>query len=216
MRAIQFNDKHTAEDWGLILTAKKRNPPTPKYEKISIDGRDGEIDLSRALTGEIKYKNTDASYSFLLSKGTQAEREELLSEIINFIHGNILNIIEPDDQYHYIVGDCIVENVVNNKAYASFTVSADCEPYKYAIEETNRYISLTSSITDIVITNTGTKILIPTLTVNGSVNLTVGSSSVALSSGQYKLTSLKLKPGANTISVSGSGSLIVSYREAIL
>lgn len=216
MRAIQFNEKHTAEDWGLILTAKKRNPPTPKYEKISIDGRDGEIDLSRALTGEIKYKNTDASYSFLLSKGTQAEREELLSEIINFIHGQILNIIEPDDQYHYIVGDCIVENVVNNKAYASFTVSADCEPYRYAIEETNRYISLTSSITDIVITNTGTKILIPTLTVNGSVNLTVGSSSVALSSGQYKLTSLKLKPGATTISVSGSGTLIVSYREAIL
>ena len=216
MRAIQFNDKHTAEDWGLILTAKKRNPPTPKYEKISIDGRDGEIDLSRALTGEIKYKNTDASYSFLLSKGTQAEREELLSEIINFVHGQILNIIEPDDQYHYIVGDCTVENVVNNKAYASFTVSADCEPYRYAIEETNRYISLTSSITDIVITNTGTKILIPTLTVNGSVNLTVGSSSVALSSGQYKLTSLKLKPGATTISVSGSGTLIVSYREAIL
>lgn len=216
MRAIIFNHKHTAEDWGLILTSKKRNPPTPKYTKVSVDGRDGEIDLSRALTGEIKYKNTNATYGFLVTNGTQAEREELVNEIINYIHGQKLNIIEPDDPNYYIVGDCIVDSVVSSKAYSSFNVSVDCEPYRYAIDEINRYISLSSAISDIVITNAGTKTLIPTLKVDGSVNIVVGSSSIALSSGAYKLTAFKLKPGATTISVSGSGTLTISYREAIL
>ena len=45
MREVVFGDNHTAEDWGLILNAKTISPPTPKVVKISVDGRDGDLNL---------------------------------------------------------------------------------------------------------------------------------------------------------------------------
>ena len=216
MRGIQFNTYHSADDWGLMLTARNSAPPTPKYVKVSVDGRDGDLNLSRVLTGDIRYNNRPASYSFFTSNGTSEEREELISNIINELHGQEVKIIEPDDPDHYLIGDAEVVNVVNNKAYATFDVMATCEPYRYSINDVNRVINLTATDTNVVITNAGTKTLIPTLIVDGSVNITIGSSSIALSSGTYKFMDIRLKKGPTVISVRGFGTLTVSYKEAIL
>ena len=216
MRGIQFDEIHTADDWGLILSSKKNNPPNPKYVKVSIDGRDGELNLSRALTGDIAYDNRKAIYKFTATEGTQADREELISNIINSIHGRELKIIEPDDPDHYLLGECSVSDVKNDRAYATFTVTADCEPYRYAINEINRVINLTTTPVNVILTNNGVKTVIPTLTVEGSAKIVVGSTSTTLSSGTYKLTALVLKKGSTTITVSGSNKLTVSYREGIL
>lgn len=216
MRGVLFNDHHTADDWGLILNAKSINPPDPKYVKIAVDGRDGDLNLSRALTGDIKFNNREATFAFIATEGTQAEREELLSEITNLLHGQELQIIEPDDLDHYLVGECSVQNVFNDRAYASFTVVADCEPYRYSIEEVNRLISLSSTETVVNLTNIGRKVLTPTLIVSGSVNIKFGTTSTTLSSGTYVLTALKLSNGSTPITVSGSGTLTITYREAVL
>lgn len=216
MRGIQFNNNHSADDWGLILSARSSNPPTPKYVKISVDGRDGDLNLSRVLTGDIRYNNRPVSYSFIATEGTQAEREELISNIINELHGQEIKIIEPDDPDHYLIGDVEVVNVVNYKAYSTFDVNATCEPYRYSINDVNRIINLTSTESNVVITNAGTKTLIPTVIVDGSVNITIGSSSIALSSGTYKLTDLVLKKGSTVITVKGSGTLTISYKEGII
>ena len=216
MRGVYFGDYHTATDWGLILSAKDIQPPTPKIISVNIDGRDGVLDLSRALTGELKYNNRSASFTFLITEGTPSDREELLQEIINTIHGKILQIIEPDFPEYYLLGECSIKSVNNNKSYGSFTVSANCEPYKYYVDEVNRVISASSSSTDVILSNRGRKTLTPTITVDGSVNLVTNSTSVALSTGTYKLTTLTLPPGSTIVSVSGSGIVTFSYREAIL
>ena len=216
MRGVQFGEYHTADDWGLILNSKKIDPPAPKYSKVEVDGRDGEINLSRALTGEIKYSNRDATFTFLITEGTQSEREDRINEIINLIHGQELQIIEPDDPDHYLFGECSVSNVSNTKAYGSFTVTVDCEPYRYSVNEVNRVITATSTPTDIILTNTGRRTLTPTLTVSNSVNLVIGTNKVALSAGIYKLTALILKTGTTIVTVSGTGTVAFSYREAVL
>ncbi len=216
MRGVQFGEYHTADDWGLILNAKTINPPAPKYVRVSVDGRDGDLNLSRTLTGDMKYSNRDVSFTFLVTDGTQATREELINEIINLIHGNELEIIEPDDLEHYFLGECSVGNVRNDRAYGSFVVSANCEPYRYAIDEVNRTITATSTPSDIILTNTGRKRLIPTVKVTDSVNLEFGTTKLSLGAGTYKLTSLVLIPGANTVTVSGSGSVTFTYREGVL
>lgn len=216
MRGIQFNNNHSADDWGLILNSRKNTPPQPKYVKVSVDGRDGDLNLSRALTGDMRYSDRKVSYGFVATDGSQVEREELISNIINEIHGQEVKIIEPDDPDHYLLGEVEVSDVQNNKAYATFEVSAICEPYRYFNEEVNRVINVTATESNIILTNAGTKSIIPTLTVTGEVNIKYNDTSVSFSSGSFKLTSLVLRKGATVITVSGSGTLIVSYREAIL
>lgn len=216
MRGVKFGDFHTSDDWGLILNGKRIDPPSPKYNKVSVDGRDGDINVSRALTGDIKFNNRSASFTFLMTEGTYEEREELLAEINNYIHGNLLNIIEPDDLEHYLVGECTVSNVTNDRALASFVVTADCEPYRYTLDEIHRLVNLSSTETIVTITNSGRKVLVPTLTVSGTAKIVVGSTSVSLASGTYKLTDLQLKSGPNPITVSGSGTITISYREGVI
>lgn len=216
MRGVYFGDNHTVADWGLILTAKTIDPPTPKIININIDGRDGTLDLSRALTGEMKYNDREAFFSFLVTEGTQSDRSYMIQNIINAVHGQRLQIIEPDFPYLYLVGDCTVSEVVNNKAYGSFTVTATCEPYRYNVNETIRNITLTSTPTEIALVNSGRKTLIPTITVTGSVDLVINTTSVSLGAGTYKLTSLQLKNGVTLLTASGSGTVTFTYREAVL
>ena len=216
MRGVQFDEYHTAEDWDLILNSKKIDPPTPKHITVSVDGRDGDLDLSDVLTGEVKYENREISFTFLLCEGSQVWREERITEIINYIHGKKLMITEPDDPDHYFIGRCSVSDIHNDKAYASFSVSANCEPYRYFNGEINRIINPTATPVDIVLTNTGRKTLTPTIIVSESVNLTINNVSVALSAGTYKLTELLLRTGNTIVTVKGSGTVTFNYREAVL
>ena len=216
MRGVQFGEYHTADDWDLILNSKKINPPTPKTVSVKIDGRDGELNLSRALTGEMKYGTRNADFTFLVTEGTQSERNDLINEIVNLIHGKELEIIEPDDEDHYLLGECSVSDITNTKGYGSFKVKATCEPYRYSVTEINRVITASSTPVDVILSNTGRKTLTPTITVSGSASLKFGSTNVALDKGTYKLPSLLLKTGTTIVTVSGSGTVTFSYREAII
>lgn len=216
MRGVYFGEYHTVGDWGLILSAKTIDPPSPKIVSVNIDGRDGALDLSRALTGEIKYNNRSASFTFLVTEGSQSDRSYMIQNIINVLHGQRLRIIEPDFLEYYLMGECTVSNVVNNKSYGMFTVTAECEPYRYSIIETIRTISLTSVPTEIILINTGRKNLVPAIQVNGSADIVYNDTRVSLGEGSYKLTSLILKPGSTLITVSGSGEIVFTYREAVL
>lgn len=216
MRGIQIGEHHTGDDWGLLLNSKSVSPPAPKVVTVAVDGRDGDLDLSEALTGEMRYSNREASFGFILTEGTQIERETLIGEIINAVHGLRKNIILPDDPDHYLVGRCNVSEVKNDRAYGTLRITATCEPYRYSVLETVRTITATTTAKEVVLTNSGRKTVVPSITVTGSVSVTFGDSAVTLSTGTYKIASLTLKSGPTILKVSGSGTIVFTYREGVL
>lgn len=216
MRGVKFDDYHSADDWDLILNSKTINPPTPKYVTVEVDGRDGNLDLSEALTGEVKYNNREASFGFILAEGSQSDREDLISTIVNAIHGKRKKIVEPDDPDHYLIGRCTVGEITNTRAYGTLFVSVDCEPYRYALTETVRTITATSTATEVVLTNNGRKTVVPTIVVTGSVSVEFDNTTTTLSDGSYKIASLTLKTGSKILKIKGSGTIVFSYREGVL
>lgn len=216
MRGVYFSEYHTNNDWGLILNSKNLDPPAPKVVKVTVDGRDGDLDLSEALTGEIRYENREASFTFLITEGSQADREYMINTIVNAIHGKTHKIILPDDYEHYLVGRCSISDVVNDRAYGSFSVSADCDPYRYSIYETARTVGLSETPVEVALYNSGRKTVVPTVVVSNSANISFGNTNLSLSAGTYQIPALKLTSGVNTIIVSGSGNLALNYREAVL
>jgi hypothetical protein len=216
MRGIIIGDIHTANDWDLILNAMSVAPPEPKYTKVSIDGRSGDLNLSRALTGDLHYNNRPLSFVFLLTSGNQAEREDKINEIVNLIHGTEQKIILPDDVTYYFFGECSISEIVQNKAYASFRLNVDAEPYKYSTNEITRVIDLSNTSREVVLVNLGRKKLVPNIEVSGTANLEYGSTKTSLGTGSYKLLDLQLGTGNTLITANGSGTVTFTYREAML
>jgi len=216
LRGVQFGEFNTATDWDLILNSINIADPKPKTNYVSVPGRSGDLDLTEGLTGEVEYENRGASFTFLLTNGSHLDREELIGTITNLMHGRKFTCIIPDKSEYYLSGRWSVSESKNDKAYGSITLEGNCDPWFYANNETIKAYTLTGAKQDIILANKGVKTLIPEITVTGSVKLTYGDISEALSDGTYKLVNLKIKRGGISLSVEGTGTVTFTYREAVL
>lgn len=212
-RAFLFDKYNTAYDWGLLLTAKDLTPPEPKTNYVQLDGVSGSLDLSEALTGGVVYNDRTLTASFVSTDGNFAERVALLRDITAALHGRKVAIVDPDDPDHYLLGRVKVKTPVQTQSYMELSIEATCDPWRYAINETERRVDAPG---DVVIRNDGSRTVCPVLTVTGSVYITDNGVTTKLDEGSYKITDLRLTPGVNVIGVAGTGSVTFTYREADL
>lgn len=214
-RYFKFDKFNTLTDWDLILTAKDVTPPEPKIYNVDIDGMDGTLDLSEALSGHVVYKDRTVSAKFWTDHGTRADRNNLLRRIRQSIHGKKVRIVEPDDPDHYFFGRVRIKDEVNNLAYAEISIECVCEPYRYNLTDSVRNVVVKEGqAINLVFTNNGHKIVTPEIKVTGSIELTFNGSKTSLVAGTYKITDLRLLPGSNVVGISGSGSATFTYKEA--
>lgn len=203
-------------DWRCTLTAKSMPEPVPKENYIAVDGMDGDLDATEALTGEVRYNSRTVSASFMCSEGTYRERETLLRNIAAALHGRKIQIIEPDDPEHYLLGRAKVKEDEKHAEYVKFTIEATCDPWRYAVNESHRSVVLSGGDMSLVIRNAGRKTLCPEIVVTGDVELTYEGATVELTTGAYKVAEIKLRQGSTVIGLSGSGTVDFVYREATL
>ena len=216
MRGITINNIHTATDWGLILNATQIDPPTAKKYTVNVDGRDGEIDLSEALTGTIQYENRNVSFTFIASDGTYQDRQNLIMEIMGTIHGKRLNVFTDDDPDHSFVGRWELKDVDTKAGYTTFSITASCEPWRYAVNATKYAFTVQGVQKYTYIQNNGFKRQIALLNVQGSITIKKDTISHALTVGSYKLMDLPLDHGLNIWTLEGTGTLTIEFREGVL
>lgn len=217
-RCFLFGNFNTWNDWELLLTGKTDlEQPTVKTNYVEIEGMNGSLDLSEALTGEPTYEDRTFSASFCACDSSYEDRRALLSSIISAIHGRKMKIVEPDDPNHYLYGRVSVTNVNHTVSYSDFSVEMRCDPWRYEHEETVQIIPVSSDApVDVPICNGGRKTVCPDITVSGQVTFTCCGVTSEATDGSYKVTTFKLYQGENVIQVSGSGTLTLTYRRADL
>ena len=215
-RSFIFDKFNTWYDWRLYLTAKDIPYPDLNTNRVKIEGMSGTLDLTETLTGEVTYQDRTITASFWTDEGTRKDRERLLRDIAITLHGKEVKIIEPDDPDHYLLGRVEIKDRKNILPYAEFSIEAVCEPWRYSLFESERTITVNGSTVDAVITNNGVKTLCPTIKVTGSVTLNIDGAATTLSTGSYKISTLKLCHGATVIGVSGNGTVTFTYREGDL
>lgn len=218
-RKIVFGSYDTAAA-GWTLTGWQLSAPVQKTKHLDKLGGDGSWDLSTALTGGImRYADRQLTASFECSEGDRMTREDTIRQMVNRLDGERVEIELPDDPYHYLVGRVSVQRGYNDMAHAAVTVSAVCEPWKYADVEIVRTLTATAAEKTVTLANAGRRAVVPLLTVAGSgasVRLSYGTASVSLAAGEHKWPDLLLTPGAHAVKYSGSGTLTITYREAVL
>lgn len=212
MYSVNFGDKNSYTDFGLILMPKTRPFPTPKTNYVSIEGKDGDLDLTTSLTGDVRYNNIDG-YTlefYLVDKRT--DWETTLLKLSTHIHGKKLPLSYSEDPDWYYVGRYTINELESDRNIGLLSIECNFEPYRYKKTETIKSITGVGTLT---LSNTR-KWVMPTITSTESMEFTFEGKQFVVN-GTLQSPDIILKEGENTIEVtSGTGTLTVTYREAKL
>ena len=208
-----INGPWTLASWNL-------SPAEFRSQYVTVPGRDGDLDLSTALTdGAPRYGNRTLTATLERSDGTRLTRETAINTMVNWLDGWRMDIRLPDDDAHYMIGRVHVVKNYNDPAHAAVTVTAVVDPWRYNNHETVIRLTAAAEPVEARLTNSGRRTVVPVLTITGDaaeVLLTFGSASWALGAGTYQLPDLVVPQGGAFITYSGTGELAFTYREAVL
>lgn len=209
MLGITFGAFNTYTDWALIPGRIEIETPQPKINKIDIEGADGALDLTDFF-GEVKYNDFALSIPFTML-GEDAGYIARHTAIKNAIHGKKLKIIFDDDKSFFYLGRVSVGSLKKEKGYATLTIDAECEPYKYKTQKT----TVTQAITGagVVKLTNGRKYVVPEITATAAFTLAFNGYTWAIQAGNYTLPELELQEGVNTVNVTGTGTITFTYQE---
>lgn len=207
---VKFGDKHSIDDWDLLMTSKKIQDAEPKITEVDIPGSNGKLDLSE-WTGEILYNNRNLTFNFDIFD-SPSNWWTLKEEITKYIHGKKHKIILDQDNKYYYYGRCKVADFSNETTVAHITIECDCEPFKYKKDVTTKSITGTGTLN----LSNGRKRVMPTIKTTGSMQFTYEGKTFT-ANGTLQSPDIILKEGDNIIEViSGTGTLTATYQEGEL
>ena len=220
MGKVFFDGKDTYTEYGLLLASKSISLPEVRTNMIDVPGRDGLIDASEVLAGEVTYKNRTIELKLTgVDAVTGKKWPATISDFCNKVHGKRVKITFPEDTTHFYSGRCSVGQVELVKMMQAIQVTVDCDPWKYKNSKTTVSRSdLSTSYKQLSLPNERRPI-IPIITVAQDTTLLWGSSTINISAGDHIIPAIRLAAGSNTLKAkvaSGTGSITVTYQEASL
>lgn len=222
-----FGDKHSYNDFGLILSSKTISPPKAQINTVKIPLRDGSVDLTESLTNDVKYEDRKLSFTFTVVDAVNMWSAKL-SEIENYLHGQKMRIVIDDDASFYYTGRVEVNNFASKRNIGTLVIDCKVEPYKYDIMTTledcvwdvfdfeTGFFNDANDITvdgsvDIVIVGKR-KQTCPIITANAAMTVTHNGTTYDLIDGTQKMYDLIIQEGENVLTFTGSGVVSVEYR----
>ena len=237
------NGKHTWDDWHLIPSSRPVvSPPSPAVKTLTIPGKNGVLDISTLLTGEMTYQNRTGSWDFIVDHNTKSW-ESVYHEILGYLHGQTYVCVLEDDPAFYYEGRFSIGAPKNENGYSVVPINYDLYPFKRTIQLSsepwvwdpfNFDIGVTNDLNggpvSRVTVNRGTE---KNVTVNypysetvmpyiysniesGNATVELNGSRNSLRNGIYQYPGIKLKSGDNTVTftnhTSGTITVGIEYR----
>lgn len=235
MRTFTATPDYNTATIGWTLSAWTFTDPKLVENYINVPGRpDGPLDASTALTdGDPRYGRRELVATLEYSEGTRAEREDLIIRMKRVLDGWEHLIRLPDFDNYRVRGRVQVERLYNDNAHASVRITAVCEPWLYPVEEKTISIDLNDSAQEYPFSNTGRKLVAPTVVVTGADVTVYGwqvnnppfdssKSSMSrrtVSAGTYQWPEFYIFPSQSykmVFSSEGVSNVKITYREAVL
>lgn len=150
---VSFDGLHSYTDFGLWLMSRPSlGSPEAKISIVDIPGADGNIDLTEANTGEVKYSNRTLTFEFG-AMVAEEDQEVFRKSLMNYLHGKrIQKIVLDEDPDWYWTGRASVEFSDVQSWRLRCTVTVDAAPYAMKMtEETVDLTSGTAQLYDVVL-----------------------------------------------------------------
>lgn len=240
--SIIFGDKNTWADWYLIPSSRPVfNPPKPKTKFIDIPGSDWHMDLSTVLTGDITYEGRTGSIEFYVDNGQLSDYKEskwatLYSEIMDYLHGQLMHATLEDDLGFYYEGRFTVNQWKSDPHNSKIVIDYNVNPYKLeSISSLDDWIWDTFNFeTGIIREYKDLKVdgelefmiigrrmqVIPSFIINSNdgngMDIEFNGQTFHLQDGTSKVLNIVTKSGENILKFIGNGTVSIKYRGGCL
>ena len=227
MIGVKFNDKHSYDDFGLILRKKVISPPEVQTKYINVPQCDGKLDITESLTGLVKYDNRQIEIQFVFQDQNNMYWPRF-SEVENYLHGKKMRIVFDDDLDNFYIGRLKVDKVNTNETLGELNIIADCEPYKYDIQSSdelwlwdpfdfedgiiNEFIDVPINGTETITLLAKRQVTYPTIAVDSPMTVEFDGIQYNLLVGENKMYDILLPEGANQLIFTGNGTITIRYR----
>lgn len=209
MKGVKFGGLRSDTDLGLVLYSKKISPPKARTTTVEVPGRDGNLDITEALTGRVMYEDREISFVFRVPNPKE-QWAETYSRVLNNIHGKSMDIVLDDDPDNTYTGRVSVDDFATNRSLAEIGVTCIVNPkktYKTSVSKTVA-VSGTKALT---VTNNGVPV-VPTITADKEMTVSFGGKTHNLSPGKNRLFDILLPEGDSKLTFSGTGNITVEFK----
>ena len=213
MLGLTIGEKHTAYDFGLRLLTFNVSSPDPVVNEIEIPGMDGNLDLSKTLTGEVVYKNRTLTAEFLMEEQDETQLQHRVDNIRNYLHG-ITHTICPDMDSIYEYRGRVTVTLAPIGVYQAVTVTANVAPYK--MKRINTVVEQIVKGESAIICYNERKSVVPTITTDADFTLKFNDISVSIAAGENIVPDIKFLQGENIVTCIGTGNITFTYQEGSL
>lgn len=226
MLGVRFDDIHSEKDLGLILNKKIISPPSPQTKKVKVPMRNGTIDLTELLSGDVKYDDRKINMTFTMM-GDRRYWPTRISAIENIVNGKKFRIIFDDDESWYYLGRVDVTGWNTDNAVGTIDIEATTDPFKYDIQTTaeewlwdpfNFETGLANEVVNMVVEGELEKTIIgrrkkvtPEITVSEDMVVIYKGNSYNLHAGYNKIFEILIVEGENTLKFIGNGVVTVNF-----
>lgn len=216
MRYIQIGDFISSIP-GFTLCSWTLSPAVYRAVRETIPGMDGDADCSELLTGYAQYNSRTLTAVLELSEGDRMYRKSVIDRMINRLDGKDLEITLPDDPHLYLFGRVHIEQQYNDMAHAAVRITAVCDPFRFAKQETVHILQNTESPQIVTLRNLGRRTVCPIWNATDACSVTIdGITHEIEETGTYQFDDIILKSGETEVQHRGSGTLTVRFREGYL
>lgn len=223
--SAHLNDIDICENYGLILKHISIEPPSAQTNFVKIPFRNGSVDLTESLTGDVKYNDRKI---VIQTKYIGDNLLGVYSQMLNDIHGKRFHINFDEDAAYYYDGRVSLTGYTVTKYGGEINMEATCNPYKVSIESSsdwlwdpfdfeygyiNEFINMAVDgiVEVVVIADIQSQPL--RVTTDSPMLISFGEERIEVGSGTHSLYFTNpLVEGENTIEVAGSGTITIDYR----
>jgi predicted phage tail component-like protein len=232
LRGFTFNNKHN-HDAGVVMQDKSIQPPSKKKIKQSIPFMNGSYDFSTVgSNGEISYNEREITITLGLPTDSKERLQTAYSKALEWLQdvGKSQLIFDDSKDYYYLAEVEDASSFEQVMSYGKLTVKFVADPFKIGVNlegsdvwdtfnfdedvAQNVEFDVTGNAT-VNIINVG-RLVSPTINASTSMTITVGGKTYNVVSGDNKLYGLKLQPGDNTITITGTGHIKFIFRKEVL
>lgn len=118
------------ERWGMaLLDDYVIGPPEPRTHLVEVPGRDGSLDLTEAVSGDVAYRDRAMRFKLLVARGG-ADFRRVLTDFMGAVHGRRLAFQLSMDPGYTWTGRFAVDEAYSKVHHGVVSLAVTADPYK--------------------------------------------------------------------------------------